>query len=149
MFSCILCCYWEIWLTVFVFFLSRGSAFFLLKLLEFFLCFDFLKFSKDVSEVWLLLYLTTYVHSEYLQHKSFHLHFGQNFSYFSSTLDICSGDVNVFKSVLLASCFFLCVSTYFFSSDDFSSSNRDSQAVYILHTLKHSVLYFNRYLFHH
>ena len=59
MFSCILCCYWEIWLTVFVFFLSRGSAFSLLKLLEFFLCFDFLKFSNAVSEVWLLLYLTT------------------------------------------------------------------------------------------
>jgi len=81
-----------------------------------------------------------YVHPECLQHKIFHLHFEQNFNYFSSTLDSCYGDVNVFKSILLSSCSFLHVATYFFSFDDFSSSNGDSQAVYILHTLRYGDL---------
>lgn len=44
-----LCCYWEIWLTVFFLVLCRWSAIFLLKLVEFFLCFDILKFSCNVS----------------------------------------------------------------------------------------------------
>lgn len=134
---------------MFALFLSRGSAFFLLKLLECFLCFDFLKFSNDVSEMWLLLYLTTYVHPECLQHKIFHLHFEQNFNDLPSILDGCCGDVNVFKSILLSSCAFLHVSTYFVSSDAASSSNTDSQDVQILHTLKYGGLYLSYDLFHH